>query len=95
MAPGIHEGELLTIRMLFWTAWEYDERTMKMFLTRLGYGSKLYHRGHHSGNLPGKKSQRPTVRRILKREGIQFVGCGWRVVRHPLFKRIVKLIKYG
>ncbi len=67
---------------------------MKMFLTRLGYGSKAIITGDITQvDLPkGKKSGLVTVRRILKNvKGIQFVEfAASDVVRHPLVQRIIE-----
>ena len=66
---------------------------MKMFLTRLGYGSKAIITGDITQlDLPnGKKSGLITIRNILKNvEGIEFVDLDKNdVVRHPLVQRII------
>lgn len=66
---------------------------MKMFLTRLGYGSKAIITGDVTQqDLPlGKKSGLITIRRILKRvKGIEFIDLDRNdVVRHPLVQRII------
>ena len=66
---------------------------MKMFLTRLGYGSKAIITGDITQlDLPnGKKSGLITIRNILKNvEGIEFVNLDKNdVVRHPLVQRII------
>lgn len=66
---------------------------MKMFLTRLGYGSKAIITGDITQlDLPrGKKSGLITIRNILKNiKGIEFVDFDKNdVVRHPLVQRII------
>jgi phosphate starvation-inducible PhoH-like protein len=66
---------------------------MKMFLTRLGFGSKAVVTGDITQvDLPeGKKSGLREVRRILEHvEGLQFFDFSDRdVVRHPLVAKIV------
>ena len=66
---------------------------MKMFLTRLGFGSKAVVTGDITqGDLPdGKKSGLREVRRILEHiEGVRFFDFSDRdVVRHPLVAKIV------
>ena len=66
---------------------------MKMFLTRLGYGSKAVITGDITQqDLPhGKKSGLVTVRSILKNvSGIDFIDLDRSdVVRHPLVQRII------
>jgi phosphate starvation-inducible PhoH-like protein len=66
---------------------------MKMFLTRLGFGSKAVVTGDITQvDLPdGKKSGLREVRRILEHvEGLQFFDFSQRdVVRHPLVAKIV------
>lgn len=66
---------------------------MKMFLTRLGYGSKAIITGDVTQlDLPiGKKSGLVTIRKILKNvEGIDFIDLDRNdVVRHPLVQRII------
>lgn len=67
---------------------------MKMFLTRLGYGSKAIITGDITQlDLPvGKKSGLITIRNILKNvKGIEFVDLDKNdVVRHPLVQRIIE-----
>lgn len=67
---------------------------MKMFLTRMGYGSKAIITGDITQlDLPrGKKSGLITIRRILKGiEGIKFIELDSSdVVRHPLVQRIIE-----
>lgn len=66
---------------------------MKMFLTRLGYGSKAIITGDITQlDLPkGKKSGLILIRKILKKvKGIEFVEFDKTdVVRHPLVQRII------
>ena len=66
---------------------------MKMFLTRLGYGSKAVITGDVTQlDLPvGKKSGLITIRKILSGvEGIDFIDLDRNdVVRHPLVQRII------
>lgn len=66
---------------------------MKMFLTRLGYGSKAVITGDVTQqDLPyGKKSGLVTVRSILRNvSGIEFIDLDRSdVVRHPLVQRII------
>ena len=66
---------------------------MKMFLTRLGYGSKAIITGDITQlDLPsGKKSGLVTIRQILKNvDGIEFIDLDRNdVVRHPLVQRII------
>lgn len=66
---------------------------MKMFLTRLGYGSKAVITGDITQlDLPiGKKSGLITIRKILSKvEGIKFIDLDRNdVVRHPLVQRII------
>lgn len=66
---------------------------MKMFLTRLGYGSKAIITGDITQlDLPrGKKSGLITIRKILRNvEGIEFIDLDKNdVVRHPLVQRII------
>lgn len=66
---------------------------MKMFLTRLGYGSKAVITGDITQlDLPtGKKSGLITIRKILSNvEGIKFIDLDRNdVVRHPLVQRII------
>lgn len=66
---------------------------MKMFLTRMGYGSKAIITGDITQlDLPrGKKSGLITIRNILKNiKGIEFVDFDKNdVVRHPLVQRII------
>ena len=66
---------------------------MKMFLTRLGYGSKAIITGDITQlDLPrGKKSGLITIRNILKNiKSIEFVDFDKNdVVRHPLVQRII------
>ena len=66
---------------------------MKMFLTRLGYGSKAVITGDVTQlDLPvGKKSGLVTIRKILKGvKGIDFIDLDRNdVVRHPLVQRII------
>ena len=66
---------------------------MKMFLTRLGYGSKAIITGDITQlDLPvGKKSGLITIRKILQNvEGIEFIDLDRNdVVRHPLVQRII------
>ena len=67
---------------------------MKMFLTRMGYGSKAIITGDITQlDLPrGKKSGLVTIRKILKGiEGIKFIELDSSdVVRHPLVQRIIE-----
>lgn len=67
---------------------------MKMFLTRIGYGSKAVITGDITQlDLPkGKKSGLITIRKILKNvKGIEFVEFDKTdVVRHPLVQRIIE-----
>lgn len=67
---------------------------MKMFLTRMGYGSKAIITGDITQlDLPhGKKSGLITIRNILKNiKGIEFVDFDKNdVVRHPLVQRIIE-----
>ena len=67
---------------------------MKMFLTRMGYGSKAIITGDITQlDLPkGKKSGLITIRKILKGiEGIKFIELDSSdVVRHPLVQRIIE-----
>lgn len=67
---------------------------MKMFLTRLGYGSKAIVTGDITQvDLPtGKNSGLVTIRSILKDvKGIEFVDLDKNdVVRHPLVQRIIE-----
>lgn len=67
---------------------------MKMFLTRLGYGSKAIVTGDITQvDLPnGKNSGLVTIRSILKNvKGIEFVDLDKNdVVRHPLVQRIIE-----
>lgn len=67
---------------------------MKMFLTRIGYGSKAVITGDITQlDLPkGKKSGLITIRQILKNvKGIEFVEFDKTdVVRHPLVQRIIE-----
>ena len=67
---------------------------MKMFLTRLGYGSKAIITGDITQlDLPaGKKSGLVTIRHILRNiKGIEFVSFDKHdVVRHPLVQRIIE-----
>lgn len=67
---------------------------MKMFLTRLGYGSKAIITGDITQlDLPrGKSSGLITIRNILKNvKGIEFVDLDKNdVVRHPLVQRIIE-----
>lgn len=67
---------------------------MKMFLTRMGYGSKAIITGDITQlDLPrGKKSGLITIRHILKNiDGIEFVELDKNdVVRHPLVQRIIE-----
>lgn len=66
---------------------------MKMFLTRMGYGSKAIITGDVTQlDLPnGKKSGLITIRSILKNvKGIEFIDLDRNdVVRHPLVQRII------
>ncbi|MDR2109131.1 MAG: PhoH family protein [Coriobacteriales bacterium] len=65
---------------------------MKMFLTRLGFGSKMVITGDATQrDLPAEKSGLQSIRRILKDVGdIAFVELGSSdVVRHSLVARIV------
>ncbi len=66
---------------------------MKMFLTRLGYGSKAVITGDITQlDLPiGKRSGLITIRKILSNvKGIKFVDLDRNdVVRHPLVQRII------
>lgn len=66
---------------------------MKMFLTRMGYGSKAVITGDITQlDLPsGKKSGLITIRNILNRvQGIEFIDLDRNdVVRHPLVQRII------
>jgi len=66
---------------------------MKMFLTRMGYGSKAIITGDVTQlDLPtGKKSGLVTIRKILNRvNGIEFIDLDRNdVVRHPLVQRII------
>ncbi|MGF0039899.1 PhoH family protein [Peptoniphilaceae bacterium SGI.131] len=66
---------------------------MKMFLTRLGYGSKAIITGDITQlDLPsGKKSGLVIIRKILKDvKGIEFIDLDRNdVVRHPLVQRII------
>ena len=67
---------------------------MKMFLTRIGYGSKAIITGDITQlDLPrGKKSGLITIRNILRNvKGIEFVEFDETdVVRHPLVQRIIE-----
>ena len=67
---------------------------MKMFLTRLGFGSKAVVTGDITQiDLPsGKLSGLKEVRKILKHiEGIQFISLtNMDVVRHPIVQKVVK-----
>lgn len=67
---------------------------MKMFLTRMGYGSKAIITGDITQlDLPrGKQSGLITIRRILENvKGIKFVDLDKNdVVRHPLVQRIIE-----
>ncbi|WP_027415829.1 PhoH family protein [Aneurinibacillus terranovensis] len=71
---------------------------MKMFLTRLGFGSKMVITGDVTQvDLPrGKKSGLEEARRILEgTEGISFVYLsGSDVVRHPLVQKIITAYEY-
>ncbi|MDO5027405.1 MAG: PhoH family protein [Tissierellia bacterium] len=66
---------------------------MKMFLTRLGYGSKAVITGDITQlDLPiGKRSGLVTIRKILSNvKGIKFIDLDRNdVVRHPLVQRII------
>jgi phosphate starvation-inducible PhoH-like protein len=70
------------------------EEQMKMFLTRLGFGSKAVVTGDITQiDLPsGKASGLETVRYILKDiEGIDFIYFSEKdVVRHPLVQKVIK-----
>ena len=67
---------------------------MKMFLTRIGFGSKVIITGDNTQkDLPGNiQSGLDIAKRVLSKvEGIEFVNLTSRdVVRHPLVQRIVK-----
>ena len=67
---------------------------MKMFLTRIGFGSKVVVTGDASQKdlAPGTKSGLDIAQRVLaKVEGIKFCQLSNKdVVRHPLVQKIVK-----
>ncbi len=67
---------------------------MKMFLTRIGFGSKVVITGDASQKdlAPGTKSGLDVATRVLSRiEGIEFCNLTSKdVVRHPLVQKIVK-----
>lgn len=67
---------------------------MKMFLTRIGFGSKVIVTGDGSQKdlMPGVQSGLDVAQRVLRNiEGIEFCNMTSRdVVRHPLVQKIVK-----
>ena len=67
---------------------------MKMFLTRIGFGSKVIVTGDGSQKdlMPGVQSGLDVAQRVLRDiEGIEFCNMTSRdVVRHPLVQKIVK-----
>jgi phosphate starvation-inducible PhoH-like protein len=70
------------------------QEQMKMFLTRLGFGSKMIITGDVTQvDLPkGKKSGLKTAKELLEHvDGISFINLNRTdVVRHPLVQKIIE-----